>query len=42
MVLHLSAATGWTSAELLRRLTDMQYKRNELDLQRARIACAAT
>ena len=28
--------------ELLRRLTDMQYTRNELDLHAAPIACAAT
>ena len=28
--------------ELLRRLADMQYTRNELDLARAPTACAAT
>jgi len=36
---HLSAATS-EQRQLLRRLADMQYTRNELDLTRAPTACA--
>ena len=42
MVLHLSRGDDMDQREMLRRLTDMQYKRNALDLTQAPIACAAT
>ena len=42
MVLHLSRGERIDQRELLRRLTDMQYTRNELDLTQAPTACAAT
>ncbi len=42
MVLHLVRGDRMDQRKLLRRLADMQYTRNELDLEQATIACAAT
>ena len=41
-MLHLVRGDRTRPAQVLRRLADMQYTRNELDLRKAPIACAAT
>ena len=42
MVLHLVRGDRMDQRQLLRRLADMQYTRNELDLRQGTTACAAT
>ena len=42
MVLHLVRGDRMDHRQLLRRLADMQYTRNELDLRQGTFVCAAT